>query len=120
MPKQDLNGVMVRMSDRIHLYDTNNDYGVGTVIPGRGKSLVVVMDPGSALEGKHNLRDIETKGINYVVIGRKDPDPNTLEEEVYFTQKDLDNLNYLLSRGITGSIKRTTSQYSITITISKQ
>lgn len=120
MARRDSQGVEICIGDRLHLYG-EEDYGTGTVVPGKGKALMIVMDPGCKLEGKHNLRDIDAKNINMIIINKKVPQEIIASpEEFLFTSDDLDNLNYLLSRGITGSIKRTTQQYSITITISKQ
>ena len=119
MSRKDSQGLEICIGDRLHLYG-DEDYGTGTVVPGKGKALMIVMDPGCKLEGKHNLRDLATKNINMILINKKAPQEITAPlEESLFTGDDLDNLNYLLFRGITGSIKRTTQQYSITITISK-
>lgn len=117
MARKDSQGTEIIIGDRLHLYDDNQDYGTGTVVPGQGKALMIIMDPGCFLEGKHNLRDIANKNINSIVIGRKEPKPSSLEES-FFTQKDLDNINYLISRGFSGSIKRITKTHQITITIS--
>ena len=118
MVKQDSQGKPIILGDRLHLYDGENDWGTGTVVPGPGRALMVMMDPGCKLEGKHNLRDISNKLINYLIIGRREPKPDSKEEKV-FTQEDLDNWNYLVSRGFTGSLKRTTKSYQITLTITE-
>lgn len=118
MAKQDSQGKPIILGDRLHLYDKENDWGTGTVVPGPGRALMVMMDPGSKLEGKHNLRDISNKLINYIIIGRREPKQESKEEKV-FTQEDLDNWNYLVSRGFTGSLKRTTKAYQITLTITE-
>ena len=120
MARRDSQGIEIGIGDRLHLYDQETDYGTGTVVPGKGKAQMVVMDPGCNLEGKHNLRDLAVKNIQMIIIGKKPQEPIAPVEEFLFTQEDIDNLNYLLSRGITGSIKRTTAQFTITITIAKQ
>lgn len=117
MARVDEQGKNIVIGDRLHLYDANNDYGTGTVVPGQGRALMIVMDPGCQLEGKHNLRDIANRNILFLIIGRKEPEPP--KESPFFTQEDLDNWNYLVSRGFTGSLKRTTKSYQITLTITE-
>lgn len=119
MARKDQKGQEIIIGDRLHIYTSDEDYGTGTVVPGKGKALMIFMDPGCKLEGKHNLRDLDANGISMIIIGRKPQAQETLEEDITFTKEDLDNLNYLLARGITGSIKRTAGQYTITISISK-
>ena len=120
MARRDSQGIEIGIGDRLHLYDQETDYGTGTVVPGKGKAQMVVMDPGCRLEGKHNLRDLAVKNIQMIIINKRASQEIVASaEEFLFTSEDLDTINYLLHRGITGSIKRTTPEYTITISISK-
>ena len=117
MAKTDVQGHIIIPGDILHVYDSENDYGTGTVFQGKGKSLTIVMDPGSKLGGKHNLRDLENHNISYILVNRKEP--VKVKENQLFTQEDLDNWNYLISRGFTGQLKRITNNHQIIITINE-
>ena len=121
-----LNRPKIKSGDIIHLYSLENnreaDFGTGEVVYGPGKSIFIQFDHGCKFSGKQKLSEIleEFPSIEYCIItSRNRPVLNTQEELEYITKEDLSNLNYLLSRGFTGSIKRTIKNLQLTIMITQ-
>ena len=112
MARVDVQGKRIIPGCRLHLYNDTEDYGIGTVIKGPGGVHMISMEIESKLSGKYKLKEIEKMGISFVIVERP------VESQV-FTPADLYNLNYLISQGFTGSIRRNTSHYQITITITE-
>lgn len=116
----------VVVGDRIHLYTNQDDLGTGIIAHGPGKSLMVQMEHGCKLSGKIKLSAIfeEYPEAEYLIINHavnlsnpKQQNTKPKEQLEYFTKDDLANLNYLLSRGFTGSLTIKTNNLQITISV---